>query len=182
MQNPQSVTIVENTAILEYGVIERTTSGAIFATITDASVKNFVNSSLGSTDPIISIPASVKNYKYADIRIKINFALLYACAAPPGNNLRYIECDAFSWNNVGPTSAYITIDNAPCLTQFVDKDETIKLSYVPSVINFSQFGVRAKFDYSLNNTATTAFALDVPASTHAILCTLRPIITLYGTN
>lgn len=174
MQSPVYSTENSNFAQYRYGVIERVTNGKTFSELTQAGTRyNLVTTGGAGSDPIISIPNSAKTYTFCELEIAIRLYALVSCSSPPD---RQVDANLIAWNNVGINSAFITIDAQPLTAQFVKNVEVIKLSSIPSEVNFSQFGLVATLLSSFNP-ATFPPGVD---ATCLFWAYVSPIVTVYN--
>ena len=146
MQTPAYLTETANCSQYRYGAIDRITNGFTFSALTQSGTRfNLVNTAGFGGDPIISIPQSAKNYKYAELCIDI---ALYALISD-----NQVDANLVAWNYVGTNSAFIVIDGQPFTPQFTSKSEKIQLANIPSQINFSQFGLVATLLSAYNSSS-----------------------------
>ena len=141
MQSPL-IQYVNNRAILKYRSIERVTDVKNWMDIYSFdSPQAFLNTSGINTDPVISIPAAIRQQYAGSLECKF-FGQMWQYISYAGNT-SYLptKLELIQINDVGPGTTGVLIDGIPYSGAIAPQD-SIPFTELPSVIDFSLIWAR----------------------------------------
>jgi len=141
MQSPVKITTWPNSAILEYGLIERGSVGVNIPTFVGNSERNAVTSIVGGTDPIIQIPGVVSNFANLEAKIQIRGMWYVPGSGLLAGTLMNLELPILAINNVSPSSLLIKQNGMPIQAMLSDNC-ALNLQPEPGTLDFTSFTVK----------------------------------------
>ena len=177
MQSPVSIINDKNSAVLQYGIIERGSNGVAVTPFISTTERDCITTITGS-DPIIKLPSIVSQYRF--VKVKINArAVWYMPSLYIASALAIYALPIIAYNNVSAGALLIQHNGTP-IQNVLTENSFFYVNNEPGTIDFSSFTVR----YSIPNSLTVwGTGPDTTPTTNILQVFLSVIVTASnGTN